>query len=296
MPLSTAAVFFSHELAHALDDQHHGLDTLMEKTKDDDDRSLAISAVAEGSATVIMSLFIVQEMRAGRLTPEAFGELQRSEAGHAERLTAAPPILQRSLIGPYVLGQAFLLHGDPEQLSSFDGADIERAFRDPPKSSEQIIHSEKYWQAERRDEPRPVRLPDLSLALGPGWKRAASGTMGELTLAVLAGLGGIDVRTMDSARPERWTNAAATGWGGDVFQHYVSGARSLTIVATLWDTPADAAEFEKAVVPSAGRLISRRWDTVLVIGGDAGSHPEALVDAVFLALATGKVPSGTAVR
>jgi len=296
MPRSTAAVFVAHELTHALDDQRYGLDGLMERYKDDDDRSLAITAVAEGSATVIMSLFIVEEIQAKRLTPEAFTELQESDAGRAERLRAAPAILQRSLVGPYILGQGFLLRGDPGRIVHFDATDIDHAFQDPPRSSEQILHPEKYWEPAHRDEPRLVPLPDLSRALGKGWRQVGSGTLGELSLAVLTGLGGVDVGAMDSAQAQAWTDAAATGWGGDTYHQYVHGERSVTVLATVWDTPGDAAEFEKAVPEMPRRAVFRRWDTVLVIGGDLGAEPQAIAEAAFLALATGKVERGRAVR
>ena len=44
----------AHELTHALADQHYGLDALQARTKGDDDRQLALSALIEGEATLAM--------------------------------------------------------------------------------------------------------------------------------------------------------------------------------------------------------------------------------------------------
>ena len=44
----------AHELTHALADQHYDLDALHKDAKHDDDRSLAVSALIEGEATLAM--------------------------------------------------------------------------------------------------------------------------------------------------------------------------------------------------------------------------------------------------
>ena len=44
----------AHELTHALADQHYDLDALQKNVKKDDDRSLALSALIEGEATLAM--------------------------------------------------------------------------------------------------------------------------------------------------------------------------------------------------------------------------------------------------
>ena len=44
----------AHELTHALADQHYDLDALQKAVKKDDDRSLALSALIEGEATLAM--------------------------------------------------------------------------------------------------------------------------------------------------------------------------------------------------------------------------------------------------
>ncbi|MGH9748537.1 MAG: hypothetical protein ACRD6R_01250 [Candidatus Polarisedimenticolia bacterium] len=278
MPWSMAPIIVAHELTHALDDQHFDIDGMLRGTQGIDERAGAVAAVVEGSGTLVMTLYIVREIDAGRFTPEIAGEIRESEAGKAERLKSAPQILQRLLVGPYVLGMAFLLKGDlagmPRAVAP--AADLERAFRRPPVSWEQILHPEKYWIEEKQDPPRPVVLPDLAATLGEGWSLAGEGGLGEMVLAILTGPGGEPFDPTSFEDPGRWTNTGAAGWGGDRWQLYRRGGETVTLLATRWDSERDAREFEAALSPARGRLLVRRGDAAVLVAGDAGARARAL--------------------
>jgi hypothetical protein len=280
MPAALAPMILVHELTHALDDQHFDLDAMLERVRDESDRSLAVGAVIEGSGTLVMSIHMLREMQAGRLDAEAVTSYQESEMGRAERLLASPPLLQRLLLAPYVLGQNFLLRGEATRLlTGLDPEDLNRAFRDPPASSEQILHAEKYWDEARRDVPRPMPLADESARLGPGWSLQGQGDLGELLIAMLAGADMPDVNSIAVTQPESWTNAAASGWGGDRWHLYGDGTRHVTVLVTRWDDAAEAREFESALVPRDGLRVWRQDDAVVLVAGDAGRHAEALARA-----------------
>jgi hypothetical protein len=224
------------------------------------------------------------EMQKGRIQPSDLQEFQETEAGRARKLKASPPLLQRSLLGSYLLGQGFLLRGQPMRADAAgDAADIDRAFKDPPLSSEQLIHPEKYW-TERRDLPRTVTVPDLSTILGRGWTLGVAGTLGELTLALMTDPKPLDVTSPAALEAARWTTPAASGWGGDLYHHYVNGTRNVTVLATVWDAAADAAEFDKALA-ATGRRTWRKGDTVVVVAGDAADRQQALAVAVLARIA-----------
>jgi hypothetical protein len=282
MPRSSAPLFMAHELTHALDDQHYGIDAMITKTRDDQDRANGVSAVVEGSGMLVMTLFLSREMIAGRLTPESMEELGRSEAGRAEKLKASPPLLQRGLLAPYLLGPSFILRGDISRIRlGAPAADLDRLFRDPPVSSEQLLHPEKYWDDAKKDLPREVRLPDLCGTLGAGWSQAGRGDLGEMTLAILTGPGGIDPLSPEATQPAAWTNEAAAGWGGDMWSLCAAGDRHVTILATLWDTPEDATQFDAALPATGGRRVARRGDAVVLVAGDAPERAEALAAAAL---------------
>ena len=289
MPRAAAPIIVAHELTHALDDQRYGIDRLLLAAEGDDDRAGALEALIEGSGTVVMTVFIHRQIVAGRLDPKALLAFQETEVGKAERLKASPLFVQRTLIAPYILGMAFLLRGEliRIQTGGITPSDIDRAFSDPPRSTEQILHPEKYWDPARRDLPRAVALPDLSADLAPGWARAGEGNFGELTLALLTGLDPGDPTSPDRAL-ERWTNAAASGWGGDRWNLYRNGDRAITVLATCWDTTNDAREFQAALALPEGAFVKRKGDVVVVVTGDAADKGRKLADRTLAGLKVSK--------
>jgi hypothetical protein len=293
MPRAAAPIIVAHELTHALDDQAYGIDTMVSKTLDDDDRGAALDALIEGSGTLVMSVFIRRQLDSGALDPAGLNAFQNSEVGQAVKLKASPRFVQEALIAPYILGMAFLLRGEMIRMKTggITPSDIDHAFSDPPQSTEQILHPEKYWDPARRDLPRRVSFPDLSGTLGPGWTRAEKGDLGELTLALITGLDPGDPTSTDHPL-ERWTNDAASGWGGDLWHLYRNGERAVTVLATVWDTEKDAREFASGLRLPAGARIKRKGDAVIVVAGDSEGKAGELLDRTLQAVRSGERAGG----
>ncbi len=219
-----ARFVLSHELTHAVTDQHYDLtrgDRLDAPGKDD--QSTAYTALLEGDATVMMGRYHDQV-----LTPAEQADADRVGAAQTTpRLDAAPASLRESLLFPYEAGVAFV-----RALYARGGwAAVDRAYLDPPTSSEQILHPEKYFGT--RDQPKPVVVPDLSGSLGSGWRSAT-----------VAGWGEFDVRlmlegTLGVATAER----AAAGWGGGELRSFQDGAKTAVALRTVWDSSAEASEY-----------------------------------------------------
>jgi hypothetical protein len=251
----------AHELTHALEDQHFDFQALGKK-RSGDDEAIALSAVIEGSAMVVMVHYMARQRDA-----EASKKAGAAETKRAQRLKSAPSFVQQSVILPYILGFTFLLKGMPWMFENgMPNADIDEAYANPPHSTRHILHPEQYWWGAWRKEPPPVALPDLSKTLGPGWSRAAVGSIGELGLAVLTG-SHLDLTQMDSLLPSRWTNDSAIGTSGDLYHHYVNGEKSLTVLLTRWETLRDAEQFDKALL-SRGKYFLRYGVHVLVLAGE----------------------------
>ncbi len=272
----------AHELTHALDDQHFDIDAMQARARDDD-AVMALSALLEGSGTLVMASYLAQEIGAGRLPADVRERIQEREAPAAARLVAAPPFFQRSLTAPYLLGLAFLLRGDPARLRlGVETADLDRAFADPPASTEQILHPAKYWEPAARDLPVALPLTDVSAQLGSGFSLRGSGSLGELLLGVLVG-----APTPEAAQGldlARWEAPAAAGLGGDAWQHYGDGARGVTLLASSWDSARDAEEFVAALRPVARRRAYRHDKLVLLVAGDLEERADALAPVVLSAL------------
>ncbi len=282
MPRGVLPMLASHELGHALEDQHFGLDARL-LAAGDDDEIFAVSAVHEGSATLVMTAWTTRAAADGKLRPADVRSLQESDAGRGEKLAAMPEVLRRDLIGSYLLGASFFLGGRPTVSAgpALPVADVNRAFREGPRSSEQILHPEKYWGPGRRDEPLQVEIPGAARALGEGWRRDGGNVLGELVLGVLVGAKTPDANEAAGESSAAWTNAAAEGWGGDRWELWSKGDRRLAILGTVWDSERDAEEFA-AMLPSREGLAWRRsGDRVAVVAGDADGPLGPLAESLL---------------
>ena len=272
-----------HELTHAIQDQHFDLQKL---TSTDPllDASLADSALAEGDATLIMLDFLAGTRVES--SPELGHTLERMMGDSAQMLAAAadpaaremanaPAWFRDTLLFSYTQGLTFCIdvrqHGGQKLL--------DYAFRtDPPRSTEQILHPEKWYG--QRDDPIVILWPDLAPEL-PGWRRAALGELGEE---------GIRVLLLPTLKEESRAATAAAGWGGDRFAVYEKSGQRLLAWITDWDTEAAAQKFQSAAatLPPDWTLhrSSPRRVTLL-----RGTPPDR--DALEAALATAKTIAPT---
>jgi hypothetical protein len=126
--------------------------------------------------------------------------------------------------------------------------DLEAAFADPPRSTEQLLHPVKFWNPDRRDEPLLVSCDVSGL---PGeWRVVRRDTFGELYAAILTTpfdqRGGMDVSVFGMLGMS-FTNAAASGWGGDRYVLLERDGGHLLRMCLRWDCAADALEFQEAL-------------------------------------------------
>lgn len=271
MPKEMTPLLAAHEMTHALEDQRYDIDGRLAKLRNDDDAAFALSAVIEGSATIAAEIYVAEH--------DVGGSAVDAGAVRTDRLNAMPAVMRRQLLGPYVLGMAFLEHGGVEpRPKGFPRREVDAAWAHPPRSSEQILHPEKYWDPERRDEPKRVSIPNPSRRLGRGWTRADSGVLGELILGSLVGAKTPEASDLAASRFS-WTNAAASGWGGDRFELWTKGDEAVVLLASVWDTEGDAVEFETAVPRAGEALAIRRSGTrVGIVAGAPSDVRDALLD------------------
>jgi hypothetical protein len=231
-------VTFAHEFDHALQDQNFGHENLNVDQVGEGDRDLAHLSVAEGDATLLMSLWAGQH-----LTPAETLELlaASSDPKQLETLRTMPSILRETLLFPYQTGLAFI-----SGLQASGGWDaVNGAFTRPPDSTEQLLHPEKYAS---REAVLPVDVPeDLAARLGTGWTLPLTDSLGEFQTRIW-------LRDVGKLAEINATNAAA-GWGGDrlLVAEGPDGAWAVALV-TRWDTPNDASAFEGAARTTVATL------------------------------------------
>jgi hypothetical protein len=234
--ISALAEFtLTHELVHAIQDLHYDIERVRFYDQGDEDRDRAAVSLIEGDAE------LAQISYAEQMSPERLLELLAEASTLSSKvIDSAPPYLRERLYFPYEAGIEFV------QAAFEDGGydAVNAIYADPPRSTEQIIHPEKYF--EERDDPQSVEMPDLSGALGAGWAEVDDDSLGEFDLSVM-------LRENGATNPE----AAAAGWDGARYSLYDrdGGAGALIAVQTVWDSPEDATEFRDALVSTlAGPL------------------------------------------
>jgi hypothetical protein len=255
----TNRMLIAHELCHALDDQYIDLQALIEPEGREltEDESFAVGAMVEGSATALMFAWMARAM-AEITDAKDMLAMQEAELERAKPLIEAPRYFSL-LVANYMVGQFFIAKGQNQVTAmrsgkSDSGAAILEAAVDPPRSSEQVLHPEKYWDPEQRDEP--VRVADDGEVAAlveqlTGLHRVTTDTLGELVCSLLGQSQDRKVNLALTANPGYWTNRYAEGWGGD--RLYLLARRAPGVEAdltepravwvTAWDTAKDREEF-----------------------------------------------------
>ena len=259
-----------HELAHALQDQQTRLLEARIGIQSNDDLQFALGAFLEGDA-------LWTELRDEAATsgfPQSTGaEFASRFAVDAPEGADVPRILRESFLGQYPLG-----YGLASELVERGGvAALTAALADPPLSSEELMHRERYLVPSAR---RPLALfPEPADAFAPesGCEPVASSSYGELGVGVWLREGGVP--DADAAR-------AADGWDGDRAWRLDCARGAVVAWLIQLDTEHDARELEAAALRTgwtaraglAGPLgIERSGLRVLLYAGIEPAGREALL-------------------
>ena len=225
-PSPLERITLAHELTHAIDDQRFGLEKLdVLSAQCRDEEVAAAVALVEGNAT-----FFMFRWAQTYLTPEEQVEVLAEVAQQDTSSGDIPPFVLRQQAWSYDAGQLFIA-----ALVSDGGVDaIDAAMADPPVSTEQIIHPERY----PNDVPTPVDVPDLSDDLGQGWEDLDVMTIGEEWLKLAMGL------RLDATQAAD----AAAGWDGGTYRAWSDGEEAAVVLSTVWDSDDDASRFATAMI------------------------------------------------
>src|SRR5918997_5122900 len=167
-------ITLAHELTHALEDQHFGIDS-QGSTGFRRDRGTADASLHEGTATLAMVDYVVLQQAGttdvpARLRAKVLEELDDVALPASSGL---PRYVRESLVFPYVAGSRLV-----NRIEARGGWEaLNRAFgKDAPVSTEQIMHPRKYEGGERPARQRVGALPG---ALPAGARLIEEGDFGE---------------------------------------------------------------------------------------------------------------------
>jgi hypothetical protein len=235
----------AHELVHALQDQHYDLGPLFKYKPDADEPIAAGHALAEGDATSAM----LDVSRGDEMGVDAGFFADRARESIDKLAPDAPGALRAALMAPYIDGYAFV-----QALRRRGGFPaVDAAWKALPRTTEQILHLDKYDAREPAIELDPP--PFTALARKKDDRRFAQ--------AFTQSLGEEGVRIV----LEQWTDrataaAAAAGWGGDRYavaqgEGAAAGERAVAWVIRF-DTEKDAKEMAAVLSSEAhGDCVAR---------------------------------------
>lgn len=231
---------YSHEFDHALVDQNYDI-IKMQECPNDEQRCTAIKALIEGDATLLMNQWVQQYA-----TPQDYRDFLfyiQNPPYFIPPEQFSPPYVGLDVDFPYDQGYDFVKF----LYKRGNWAEVNRAYANPPTSTEQILHPEKFIA---RENPIPASGPPLESALGGDWKLLTNSSLGEWTTFLILGYNA----DLGSQLPDNVAAPAAAGWGGDRYQVYYSPSLDQTALAVhwVWDTKKDATEFETAIKKQLG--------------------------------------------
>ncbi len=260
---------FVREYLDALQDQVLDLGAQAEAVADDADRSLALQALAQGDAALAMEQYAREHPDIASVVAALSGTVGLDLAG----LEAAPPAVRAELLFPYQAGLDLV-----RPLHTARGwAGVDSAWADPPQSTEQVLHPDRYPS----DRPVLVSLPALGSTLGPGWRLLGENTLGEFRLRQHLALY-LEADQVDEA---------ATGWGGDRYALYVHTNRRVAclVVRLVWDSLAEAREFAEIYPAYAEQRYGAAGEGEAVEGmwwdGQPGLYLQRSGDEIWLIMA-----------
>jgi hypothetical protein len=299
-----AEMVLAHELQHGLQDQAFDLDRFEDLPVTEGDAAAARRALVEGDGIAVMIEVMVARNRSkvDWANPDLAAAIDKSMSVPGtgnDQIDRVPLAIREAMLFPYRAGIGFVAALRRRQPWSA----VDAAFARPPRSTEQILHPERYF-ADDRPVPIDVRVP----AALPGFAIAHSTVWGELGFSLWLRSHGIDEHIADEA---------AAGWGGDrVVVLARPGDRrpgkAVGIARADWDSEADAIEAAEAAAkalsasllgatvdatPTRTRLLAldgtlswleRRGPSLIVVRGAPVWAADALAAEVWTATSIAK--------
>ena len=276
----------AHELTHALQDQHVGLDTWDDQTPDTvstdaaedrdhlarDEMDTARNAVTEGQATAVMWNCVLKPMGKSLVTtPEVIDLLdaQMDSTKDSPVMARAPLLLSESLLFPYRDGLNFEqdVWMDEGRNAAFAGT-----LDQPPTSSWEILNPRTY---EKKLVPPIPLLPNIHPLVDAAYQPYDIGQVGALDVRILT-------RLMGGVRAARDLTPAWNGgiyWAGQLRSAKTAAAQASTgsialFYLSAWKNAGSADFFAKLYANNLGRKYAsvREVTPEVPAGGDPAAR------------------------
>jgi hypothetical protein len=212
-----------HELAHALQAQHSELFAVLLGLRGDDDLGFALTALLEGEATFVELADAAERTGSARPTPAEFAAQFPSAAAVPE----LPRVLAAGTLAAYPLGYALanglVARGGTRALGA--------AYRDPPLTSEELLHPDRYLEGRREPFAELPREPRLASC-----RALSSSCYGELVVRAWL---------EDRGASAGDASAAAAGWDADRAWRFDCAAHAASAWLLELEDEREARELER---------------------------------------------------
>ena len=250
----------AHELTHALQDQHFGIEKMLKQVKDNDDQTLALKCVAEGDATLAGFGYVTGHLEPAQINL-LVGQLETLSPDSANQGHKLPLAITLPMLFQYSGGSRFV----SEALRRGGWAAVNQLYRSPPRSTQQIMQPDLYF-----DHPAPPANIELTgyETLLTGWKKVDDDTYGELLLKLIL---------QRSLPPHAPAFDTLPRWAGDRIITLQKGDELTLLWLIGFRDVAAAREF----ADSYSRILDR-------LGGKSNPHAiDVRAAAVFIAIGPG---------
>jgi len=275
-------MLLAHELTHALQDQNFGLETALDKIKEDDDRSLALKSIAEGDATLAGFAYVAGKMD-GSVADMVESRLSDLPAAFAAETPGTPEGISAPLIFQYSAGVKFVA----EAYRRGGWKAVDALYAAPPLSSKEIMKPSTYF--DYPVAPVEVTLGGYEKVLG-GWTKAEDNTLGELLMQIIL------KRGLGDHAPQV---ALAERWRGDKMIVLRQGTALTVIWYAVFTDDASAQQFAAMYITILDRLLGQRTlhrmdyrgrAVLTVIGGGARQFDQ-LAPAIWNSTVVRQLPA-----
>lgn len=221
----------AHEICHAVQDMHLDLNSMMNEEKiENDDEISAFQAFIEGQATIVMMQYLFKispdklpDLGAMRQYMADSGDMMG--ASFTEFKNASLYLKEKIALFPYVDGAVFYRN----LLLKYPDKKPVDFFKMLPKSSEQVLHFDKYIN---NDQPSAIKIEAHESLFGGDWKIVSYEKIGELEWKILMSEYGLNTEAVN----------IADGWDGTSLYLYENNKKIAMILISTWDSEKDTQE------------------------------------------------------
>jgi hypothetical protein len=251
-----------HELAHALADQNFPIRKFLNKGSENSEISTAREAVVEGQASWLMQEVDARRQGKTLANPQTARELLNIDMDSDDAaypvFNQVPLYLKKTLLFPYAEGENF-----QEAVVLHDGKGaFERVFRQPPVSTSQIQHPERYFAGETPTSPKlPAPAADA--------KPFVTGSLGELETRIL-----LQQYVNSSTAAALGPQLRGAGYRVDELK---KDNRTMLVFASEWDNDDSASRFFEAYQ----QVLRGKWKSMEVSGQTALAFEGKSEDGYF---------------